>query len=529
LTVLWGYWFDVRRRSDLSGTPRLRDGGNETHPSGAVMTAPFEKVSGSNTTPSVRLQEALSGEAGIEGVCWVLGGRPMRRVIREELRGLLSTPSHLGPCVLRRAKFKPGRKLTAYFDVGLAKGAGRTRSIEVTWQPEGSSSLSSEDPREADLESEAVAGGVAAPFSRLSARDPHLGMRILVAPLDAAYPHLVRVSSPDHVAALVTRLKRDSTDGGSREPPSVVDVTAVRYRPGQRHVLRYDCFSPDGRTQSGGTLFAKLYNDGEDDAAFRVATGIADWVSSSTEASAIRPLAHVSEDGLIVYPELAGAPLSHYPAVRAAEPLEQAGAVLRALQRAPVELFDDVRPHSFAGEARAVARAAEHVGPLFPAAAGAIDRILERAAAVEARLPGEPPVLAHGDYKADHVWVGARGITLIDFNTCSLADPALDLGKFLADLHWWYAAGGEEPLLAAQRSFLAGYGDGIEPMRLLRARLYEVLILTKITVRRVRLFDRRWASKTDGLLRRAEGLVGGLEEAVSGSAGEKAATSRSGL
>ncbi len=503
-------------------------GDHETHTSGAVVTAPAEKVPGSARGLSGRLQEALSGEAGIEGVCWVLGGRPLRRVIREELRGLLSNPSHLGPCVLRRAKFKPGRKLTAYFDVGLANGARSSRSIAVTWQPEGSSGLSSQDPREVDLESEAVAEGVAAPFSRLSARNPHLGMRILVAPLDAAYPQLVRVSNPSHVAALVTRLMEDSADGSSPEPPSAVDVTAVRYRPGQRHVLRYDCFAPDGGIQSGGTLFAKLYSDGEDIAAFRVATGIADWVSSSTDASAIRPLAHLRDEGLIIYPELAGAPLSHHPAARAAKPLAQAGAVLRALQRAPVALFEDVRPHSFAGEARAVARAAEHVKPLFPAAGAAIDNILERAAAVETRLPGEPPVLAHGDYKADHVWVGQRGITLIDFNTCSLADPALDLGKFLADLHWWYAAGGEEQLRSVQRSFLEGYGQ-MEPGRLLRARLYEVLILTKITVRRVRLFDRRWASKTDGLLRRAEGLLADLDEAVRRSGREEAAVARAGL
>lgn|GEM_PF-836465 len=502
-------------------------GDHETYPSGAVVTAPAEEVPGSNTRLSVRLQEALAGEAGIEGVCWVLGGRPMRGVIRDELRGLLSNPSDLGPCVLRRAKFKPGRKLTAYYDVGLAKGARPARSIAVTWQPEGSH-LSSRDSAEAELEAEAVAGGVAAPFTRLTARDPRLGLRILVAPLDAAYPQLVRVSSPDHVAALVTRLMEDSGDWGLPEPPSAVDVTAVRYRPDQRHVLRYDCRGPDRRIQSGGTLFAKLYKDGEGIAAFRVATGIADWVSSSTEASAIRPLAHLAKDGLIIYPKLTGAPLSHFPAARAAAPLAQAGAVLRALQQAPVQLFEDVRPHSFAGEARAVARAAEHVGPLFPAAGVAIDRILERAAAVEGRLPGEPPVLAHGDYKADHVWVGRSGITLIDFNTCSLADPALDLGKFLADLHWWYAAGGEEQLLGAQRNFLEGYGDEIGPVRLLRARLYEVLILTKITVRRVRLFDRRWASKTDGLLRRADGLVGDLEEAVRRSSREGAATARAG-
>ncbi|MGI8519083.1 MAG: aminoglycoside phosphotransferase family protein, partial [Actinomycetota bacterium] len=233
-------------------------------------------------------------------------------------------------------------------------------------------------------------------------------------------------------------------------------------------------------------------------------------------------------DGRATPAELSGSPFPPPPPPFPPKPLAQAGAVLRALQRAPVALFEDVRPHSFAGEARAVERDAKNVETLFPSTRGAIDNILERAAAVETRLPGEPPVLAHGDYKADHVWVGQRGITLIDFNTCSLADPALDLGKFLADLHWWYSAGGEEQLGSVQRSFLEGYGQ-IEPGRLLRARLYEVLILTKITVRRVRLFDRRWAAKTDGLLRRAEGLLADLDEAVRGSGREGAAVARAGL
>jgi hypothetical protein len=301
-----------------------------------------------------------------------------------------------------------------------------------------------------------------------------------------------------------------------------VQVTAVRYRPGQRHVLRYDYAQLDGPSSISGTLFAKLYSDGEDAIAFRVASSIADWVSSSTEAAAIRPSAHLAEDGLVVYPKLSGVPLSQYSAGRAARPLAQAGAVLHELQKAPVELFEDVRPHSFSKEVRAVARAGEHVGPLLPVAGAALDRILARVSAVEAEIEVDPPVLAHGDYKADHVWVGGRGITLIDFNTCSLADPSLDVGKFLADLHWWYSGAGEESLLSAQRSFLDGYGD-MAPGRLLRARLYEVLILAKLTVRRVRLFDRRWAEKTEGLLQRAERLAGELEKAVSASSTARAA------
>jgi hypothetical protein len=485
---------------------------------GSVTTVPGNSIVGSKPgLPLSRVQDALAGATGIEGVRWLLGSRSVRKVIRVELGGLLSNPSQLGPCLLRRAKFKPGRKLSAYYDVGLVGDGQRPRSVALTWEPGAVGQQVSLTPKEAELEAQAIASGVAAPFARLAAGDPRPGLRILVAPLDAAFPQLVRVSTPGLVAELMARLGA-SPDDRRDEGRRTVEVTAVRYRPRQRHVLRYDWVDANGGVGGGDTLFAKLYNDGEDAPAFRVANGIADWVSSSTEASAIRPLAHIPEDGLVIYPKLNGVPLSNLPAARAAEPLAQAGAVLGALQRAPVDLFDDVRPHSFSGEARAVARASEHVVPLLPGTAAMIAAILERAGEVEGRLETEPSVLAHGDYKCDHIWVAQRNITLIDFNTCSLADPALDVGKFLADLHWWYSGPNQEGLRDAQRHFLAGYG-AIPPSRMLRARLYEVLILTKITVRRVRLFDPQWAAKTDRLIRRAEGLLSDLESAVRAPSG----------
>ena len=55
---------------------------------------------------------------------------------------------------------------------------------------------------------------------------------------------------------------------------------------------------------------------------------------------------------------------------------------------------------------------------------------------------------------------------------------------------------------AAQAQFLAGYGS-TTPGRLARARLYEALVLTKSTVRRVKLFDRNWAPRTERLIGRA--------------------------
>jgi hypothetical protein len=97
-------------------------------------------------------------------------------------------------------------------------------------------------------------------------------------------------------------------------------------------------------------------------------------------------------------------------------------------------------------------------------------------------------------------------MTLIDFDTCYLSDPAIDLGKFLADIQWWYDGYGLDGVAAAQAEFLAGYGP-TTPGRLARARLYEALVLTKSTVRRVKLFDLDWAARTERLIGRATAVL----------------------
>ena len=74
-----------------------------------------------------------------------------------------------------------------------------------------------------------------------------------------------------------------------------------------------------------------------------------------------------------------------------------------------------------------------------------------------------------------------------------------DRGKFLADLQFWYDGYGQPGAEAAQEQFLSGYGD-LTPEQRARARLYEALVLTKSTVRRVKLFDPDWATRIARLI-----------------------------
>jgi hypothetical protein len=449
---------------------------------------------------AAKLAEALSGRAGADGLRWVLQGAPLRRVLRQELRRLLTEPGLLGACRLQRAKFRPGHKLSAYYEVGL-RSQSASRQVAVTWTVAAGEEARRDDGPTAAMEAAALGAGLATPFQGLEGELPALGMRLLVWPLDPSHPQLLRMSDPRHVHEMLAERLRPAPGYG---------VRAVRYRPGQRHVLRYDPLG-DGRA-----LFAKLYLDGEAARAF----GVAEWIAarlprSDDGLSAARPIAHLPEQDVVLYGEAVGEPLTRRlgePSATLGRCLALAGAALRRLHDTPSPTGELQPPtYDLRRELRSTSRAARRLGPMLPTVGGRLAALIERACVLDERLPREAPALAHGDYKADHLWIAPRGsgVTLIDFDSCSLSEPARDLGNFLADLQWWYAQRGAQALAWAQQRFLEGYAAAGDPPseRLRRARLYEAVALSRITAHRVRVFDRDWASRTEALTARAAEIL----------------------
>src|SRR5919198_6363373 len=188
--------------------------------------------------------DVISARAGLPGVRRVLLGAPMRRVVRHELRAALAAPGVLGACRLRRAKLKPDRKLTAWYDVrvqipGIAHDS--TRPIAVTWSPPGDGPPPAAPPDLACVQAAAVRRGLAAPFERLRIDGPAWGMRIQIWPLDEQFGQLVRASDPRHVRYMLAAAhSAPSTQRPAGRPAAHYAVTPIRYRPGERHVLRYD-------------------------------------------------------------------------------------------------------------------------------------------------------------------------------------------------------------------------------------------------------------------------------------------------
>ncbi len=451
---------------------------------------------------------ALAGRAGVEAIRGLLYGRSTRDRLRDGLTDLLTPGVGVVRLRLERAKLKPGRKLTGYYLAAVPRvdgGAGPptvTRAVEVTWSADGGPDPV--PPAETAMEEEARAAGVASPFRTLRGHWADLGASARVAPLDTAYPQLVRLCRPDHVRDLLAAVYREA--GSAELVAPAYQITAVRYRPRQRHVLRYDPLGASG----AGPVFAKVYRAGSAARAMRIATAIADRVEGEpVTVAAARPLGGSAADDVVLFARLAGVPLTRRlwtdPAATGRH-LRTAGALLRRLQADPGTLRADLTTRDFDSEARAVARAAEHLGPLDPVLGDKFARLLDGARALNESVSTEAPCFAHGDYKSDHVWVARDRLTLLDFDTCCIAEPALDVGKFLADLSWWYGMGDRPGLAEAQHCFLGGYGAP-SPERLARARLYEVLILTKIVIRRLRRFEPDWARLTANGLQQAEQLL----------------------
>ena len=462
----------------------------------------------------LNISTALAGSAGLAGLQELLLGAPAREALRAVLASRLANRAQLGELTLQRAKYKPGRYLTCYFAAHVRDHNGHesTRLLEATWQAPGVADRRGDRPALEAMQAEASERGLAAPFRTLLAEAPESGLYIQLFPLDARFPKLARLADPAYIRALLAATPEIGGKAASYQ------VTPIRYRPGQRHVLRYDALGIDG--QAGKTLFAKVYANDKGAQTFQVATRVSGWLAEQSDGiGAARPLVYIASEGLVLYPRVTGTPLSDLlqnPGPATASHIYAAGAALRALHATPQALVE-LQPHSFAKELKGIASASEHIEPLHPAAGARIGAILAAAQTLHERLPEETPGFAYGDFKADHLWVTPAGMTLIDFDTCYLCDPAIDLGKFLADLHWWYDGYRLSGVDEAQAQFLAGYGQ-ITPARLLRARLYEALVLTKSTARRVKLFDPDWTARTERLI----GTAGRILEKLSATAGSSA-------
>jgi hypothetical protein len=328
------------------------------------------------------------------------------------------------PLRLIRTKYKPGRKLTGSY----VRPDGR--HVSVVWTP----------------------GAV----------------DVLQSPADPAMPELAGLHDPTHLRDLVGFSGR---------------VETLRYRPGQRHVLRVTADGHDG-------VHVKADRDDSGARAVPVAGMLGPVLTDRCpDASLVEPIRYSPADRAAIWRTAPGKSLRDLLGPSAARHLHLVGRATRVLHDtdlADLPVGADARDGL--AEVAATLRAGEHIMALLPEVGSAYQALVEDVAAGLDALPGEAARFAHGDLKADNVLVSGGQVRLLDLDRSGPADPALDLGKLVADLHWWCGAEQAGELVAA---FRAGYGDGV-PERWERTHLISRLFGLKLTARRCAVHDPSW-------------------------------------
>lgn len=424
------------------------------------ILSPQRMVTPSAAALETTADDVLAGTADAAGVRQFIAERAPALIGEVLRRSLPSTdaPSH---CTVTRSKLKPGRKLTVSAEVGSVGLA--PRAVSATWTRGGG-------------EGAAV-------------------MSVLVSPLDPAFPQLVDLHDTAYLSSALAA-------HGVRITPEEMTVRTVRYRPGQRHVLRLD--------GPYATVYAKCYRDGTGIHALRQSRRIAgvlrDWGGPADVGEAV---GYVERDRLVLWRGSDGVPLSRLvmqdPALAA-----RAGGLLRAVHDSGLGRGEGGASDP-EGEAAATARSCEHLIPLAPEAADLLQGLLTLTAAELGRLPQEGGHLLHGDFKCDNILVEGERLRIIDLDRVTVGDPALDVGKLTADLRWWALQDGvsDQPAVAA---FLDGYGP-CPPDRLRRARHYDVIFQLRAAGRRIALHEPQWERRVarviTSALRAAERAGGG--------------------
>jgi aminoglycoside phosphotransferase (APT) family kinase protein len=254
------------------------------------------------------------------------------------------------------------------------------------------------------------------------------GVRLSTFPDDPDLPGLVVAADP---AALGDTL-RTAWSGAGRILRCRVEL--LRYRPGKRATLAVEVRGSSA--DPAQRLVVKSYHQGKKAAAVAAEAVLLDATADPAAPlrfAAVR--AHVPDQALVVQEHVRGIGLDEVlrlPGPVPADALRRAAAALAALHSQPV-VSGRIRAID-AELARFLARGTR-VAQVDPGSGAALVDLASRLAACARDVPSGVVALVHGDCKPSQFLLrGERDVVLLDLDSCGQADPAGDVGTFLATL-----------------------------------------------------------------------------------------------
>ncbi|WP_210397889.1 phosphotransferase family protein [Motiliproteus sediminis] len=290
------------------------------------------------------------------------------------------------------------------------------------------------------------------PVSQSDQRQPlhplaDLGLVLREPGIDHRLPLLGVINRPDQAEPLLASLLGT--------PVRVLTARLLAHRLGRRAVVRLRYLS-GGSTQPQ-SMIIKCYK-GRSQRQLEVQRWLQALAPTPTGGDPrlrmVRPLACDGEHSVLLMEDVDGQPLDRLRGPALAAGVRDAGALLRRLQQSTLAL---PQLHRAEDELALLQRWVPLTRALFPALAAPLERVWGRVERGLLRLPAAQPVLCHRDYYDKQFIVSESHTVLLDLDTLCRADPALDIGNFLAHMQLLelQRRGNAAPLW---RAFHAGYG-----------------------------------------------------------------------
>jgi len=343
-----------------------------------------------------------------------------------------------------------------------------------------------------------------APFATPAAMIEPLSMVVHAFPIDGDLPLLVDVTDRRRAVAILRETLPDAIEG--RFNPESCRVELAHYGRQHRCTLRYviDGTGPDGAAAQQ-VVYGKVAADGSGERTVPVIAALRERLSGAGAGQVNIPRARGFRPDLqlllleaipgrprvarLLKARLAGKQEAGTPTLDAA--IEACGRIAAAMHGSGIALG---RRRTLEDELVWLDRSIQALGRVSPDLGaqlrGWLDRTAERARA-DSPLP---LCFGHGDFTYTQLIFDGPQSGLVDFDTVCQAEPALDLGQFLAyqRLAILKDQRPDAPLTAAQietlcARFLDAYvvaaGDRIDEQRLrTRAALYEILMLLRLAI-----------------------------------------------
>jgi hypothetical protein len=259
---------------------------------------------------------------------------------------------------------------------------------------------------------------------------------------DEALPALPMLVEPRAAAQLLQPILRDAGYVGSTV--ASCDPVVVRYKPGSRcTVVVGVTYAQRGDRQPPSTVVLKTHQGDKGQTAWAAMTEL--WTHTSWRGSLdmAEPLAYLPEERILVQGPVAedrtlkelarlafaeGTP-ERVDELRAA--LAQTGRALAALHQSGATYG---RTATLEEELAEVREVVDRLALTVPQLNGAADPLLDQIATMAGEHPADPTVPAHHDFRPAQVLLHGESLGFIDFDGASMAEPALDLGRFRAKL-----------------------------------------------------------------------------------------------